>query len=72
MLVAVADLERDMIKERCDAGRKRAVERGVRFGRKRKLTSHQREEAIRRRAAGETLVSIAKSYAVHAAMISRL
>jgi hypothetical protein len=33
-------------------------------GRKRKLSEYQRAEAIRRRDAGETIVSIAKSYAV--------
>ena len=42
------------------------------FGRKRKLSDHQRAEAIKRRAAGETLASIAKSYAVDLSMISRL
>ena len=45
---------------------------GKRFGRKPKLTAHQRAEALKRRAAGETLASIAKSYAVDISMISRL
>jgi hypothetical protein len=35
-------------------GRKNAMERGVRFGRPRKLTAHQRQEALQRIAAGET------------------
>jgi hypothetical protein len=34
--------------------------------------AYQRAEAIRRRAAGETLASIGKSYAVDISMISRL
>jgi hypothetical protein len=38
---------------------------GIKFGRKRKLSDYQRAEAIKRRAAGETLASIAKSYGVH-------
>jgi len=42
----------------------------VRLGRKPKLSDFQRQEAIKRRAAGETLASIAKSYAL--SMISRL
>jgi hypothetical protein len=42
------------------------------FGRKRKLSDYQRAEALRRRAAGETLARIAKSYAVDISMISRL
>jgi HNH endonuclease len=45
---------------------------GVKFGRKRKLSDYQREEAIKRRDAGETLTAIAKSYGVHLSMISRL
>jgi hypothetical protein len=34
---------------------------GVKFGRKPKLSDYQRQEAIKRRAAGETLASIAKT-----------
>ena len=45
---------------------------GVKFGRKRKLSDYQRQEALKRRAAGETLAEIAKSYAVDISMISRL
>jgi len=53
-------------------GRKRAMARGVKFGRKLKLSQYQREEAIRRRAVGETLTAIAASDGVHVSMISRL
>jgi hypothetical protein len=42
------------------------------FGRKPMLSDFQRKEAIKRRAAGETLAEIAKSYAVDISMISRL
>jgi hypothetical protein len=45
---------------------------GVKFGRKRKLSEYQRAEAIKRRASGETLASIARSYAVDISMIPRL
>ena len=45
---------------------------GVKFGRKPKLSPYQRAEAIKRRAAGEALASIARSYAVDISMISRL
>jgi hypothetical protein len=44
---------------------------GVKFGRKPELSDYKRQEAIKRRAAGETLASIAKSYAVDLSMISR-
>jgi hypothetical protein len=43
---------------------------GVKFGRKRKLSEYQRAEAIKGRADGETLASIAKSYGVAISMIS--
>jgi hypothetical protein len=35
------------------------------------LSDYQRKEALQRRAAGETLAEIAKSYAVDISMISR-
>jgi DNA invertase Pin-like site-specific DNA recombinase len=72
LLAAIAEFERELIRERTGDGRKRAMARGVKFGRKRKLSDYQRAEAIKRRAGGETLASIAKSYAVDISMISRL
>jgi hypothetical protein len=44
----------------------------MKFGRRRELSEYQRAEAIKRRAAGETLVNIARSYGVAISMISRL
>ena len=72
LLAAIAEFERELIRERTGEGRKRAMANGVKFGRKPKLSDYQRAEAIKRRAAGETLASIAKSYAVDISMISRL
>jgi DNA invertase Pin-like site-specific DNA recombinase len=72
MLAAIADFERDLIRDRTGEGRKRAIAKGVKFGRKRKLSDYQRAEAIKRRDAGETLAAIAKSYGVDLSMISRL
>jgi DNA invertase Pin-like site-specific DNA recombinase len=72
MLAAIAEFERELIRERTGEGRKRAQANGVRFGRKPKLSDFQRAEALKRRAAGETLASIARSYAVDISMISRL
>ncbi len=72
LLAAMAEFERDLIRERTGEGRKRAMANGVKFGRKPKLSPFQRAEALKRRAAGETLASIAKSYAVDISMISRL
>jgi DNA invertase Pin-like site-specific DNA recombinase len=72
LLAAIAEFERELIRERTGDGRKRAMANGVRFGRKPKLSPYQRAEAVKRRDAGETLASIAKSYAVDLSMISRL
>jgi DNA invertase Pin-like site-specific DNA recombinase len=72
LLAAIAEFERELIRERTGEGRKRALANGVKFGRKRKLSDYQRAEAIKRRAAGETLTAIATSYGVHVSMISRL
>jgi DNA invertase Pin-like site-specific DNA recombinase len=59
-----AEFELYLILARTSEGRHRAQARGVKFGRKPKLTAHQQAEALARRAAGETLVDIASSYAV--------
>jgi DNA invertase Pin-like site-specific DNA recombinase len=72
LLAAIAEFERELIRERTGEGRKRAQAAGVKFGRKPKLSEFQRAEAIKRRAAGETLTAIARSYAVDVSMISRL
>jgi DNA invertase Pin-like site-specific DNA recombinase len=72
LLAAIADFERDLIRERTGEGRKRAMAAGIKFGRPRKLSDYQRQEAIKRRADGETLAAISKSYGVSIAMISRL
>jgi DNA invertase Pin-like site-specific DNA recombinase len=50
----------------------RAKARGVKMGRKPKLTRHQQAEAIKRRDNGETLTEIARSYNVSHTTISRL
>jgi DNA invertase Pin-like site-specific DNA recombinase len=72
VLGGLAEFERELIRARTAEGRKRAIARGVRFGRKPKLTSHQRQEAIARRAAGDALVDIGRSYNVSHSTISRL
>lgn len=72
VLAGLAEFERELIVQRTSEGRDRAMEKGVVFGRKPKLTHHQRQEAIARRNAGEAVASIARSYDVHHSMISRL
>jgi DNA invertase Pin-like site-specific DNA recombinase len=72
ILGGLAEFERHSILSRTDEGRVRAKARGVRFGRKPKLTKHQRDEALARVAQGETLTAIARSYNVSHMTISRL
>src|SRR5262245_31541753 len=49
ILGSIAEFERELIKSRTGEGRARAKLRGVKFGRKPKLTAHQVQEALRRR-----------------------
>jgi len=72
VLGGLAEFVRELIFARTDDGRKRAKARGVRFGRPRKLTVHQRKEALARLANGETQADIARSYAVDPTTIGRL
>lgn len=72
VLAGFATFERHLIKARTDDGRKRAQARGVRFGRPRKMTPHQRQEAIDRLANGETLVDVARTFGVDPTTIGRL
>jgi DNA invertase Pin-like site-specific DNA recombinase len=73
VLGGLAEFERDLIRARASEGRERAKARGVKMGRKPKLTDHQKREAIRRRDIdGETVREIARSYNVSHSTISRL
>jgi DNA invertase Pin-like site-specific DNA recombinase len=72
VLGGLAEFERELIKARTGEGRRRAKDRGVKFGRPPSLTSHQRTEALARIAAGETQADIARSYDVDPANICRL
>jgi DNA invertase Pin-like site-specific DNA recombinase len=53
-------------------GRIAAVKRGIRLGRKFKLTDHQQAEALKRMAAGDSCRAIAKSFGCHHATVARL
>jgi DNA invertase Pin-like site-specific DNA recombinase len=68
----LAEFERDLIRARTGEGRARAKARGVRLGRKPKLTPQQIREALARREGGEALTEIARSYNVSHSTISRL
>ena len=67
MLGGLSEFEQELIR------RKRAKARGVKMGRRPKLTDHQKCEAIERRDYGEeTLAEIGRSYNVSGWTISKL
>jgi DNA invertase Pin-like site-specific DNA recombinase len=72
VLGGLAEFERSLILARTGDGRARAMARGVRFGRKPKLSAYQVAEALARREAGEALADIGRSYGVSHSTISRL
>src|SRR3954449_6329512 len=72
VLGGLAEFERELIRVRTGEGRARAKARGVKLGRRPKLTSHQKREALARRESGEPVTEIARSYNVSHSTISRL
>jgi Resolvase, N terminal domain len=72
VLGGLAEFERELIWERTEEGRKRAMDRGVKFGRPRKMTPHQHEEALERLRAGDSQADVARTYGVDPAVICRL
>jgi DNA invertase Pin-like site-specific DNA recombinase len=68
----LARFERELIRARTGESIVRAVTRGVKMGRKPKLTPHQQREAIKRREAGEPMREIARSFNLSHSTISRL
>jgi DNA invertase Pin-like site-specific DNA recombinase len=67
-----AEFERELIRARTGEGRERAKARGVKMGRRPKLTDHQKREALKRCDAGEPMREIARTYNVSHSTISRL
>jgi DNA invertase Pin-like site-specific DNA recombinase len=72
ILAAISEFERDIILSRINEGKKRARQNGIKFGRKPKLTTYQRQEALERLAQGESQSTIARTFNVDRATISRL
>ncbi len=69
MLAAVAEMERDLLVERTQAGLARAKSEGKKLGRPAKTTPEQRKEILLRMGAGETVSSIARAYGVSRANV---
>jgi DNA invertase Pin-like site-specific DNA recombinase len=72
ILGGLAEFERSLIVARTSEGRERAKARGVRFGRPKKLTAHQRQEAIERLNTGEAVADIARTFGIDRATVYRL
>jgi DNA invertase Pin-like site-specific DNA recombinase len=72
-LIAVfAQLERDLIVSRTSEGRDAAISRGVKFGRKQKLTLEQQLEIRARHQHGESIRKLAGEYHVGRPTIDRV
>lgn len=69
MLAAVAEMERDLLVERTQAGLQRAKAEGKTLGRPSKTTPEQRGEIRLRLGAGETVSALARAYSVSRANI---
>jgi DNA invertase Pin-like site-specific DNA recombinase len=72
VLGGLAEFERELIRSRTTEDRDRAKARGVKLGRRPKLTPHQQREALARRDRGEPVREIARSYNVCHTTIARL
>jgi DNA invertase Pin-like site-specific DNA recombinase len=71
-LSALAEDERQRILKRANDGRTAARKRGVKMGRKSKLSEHQRKIARERMAAGESARSIAKEWGLAHTTVARV
>jgi DNA invertase Pin-like site-specific DNA recombinase len=69
MLVAVAEMERDLLIERTRSGLERAKAQGKILGRPSKTTKEQQQEIATRLESGVTVSSLAREYAVSRASI---
>lgn len=68
----IAEFERELIRERTNAGRVHAKKRGVQFGRPHRLSSDQKELAYRLMEEGKSVRQVATTFGVHVATIYRL
>ncbi len=68
----LSELERDIINERTEEGRRSAKTRGVKFGRAQKLTPHQQDQVRAMLNDGQPIREIARHFNVGVATIDRI
>lgn len=72
MLAAVAEMERDLLVERTQAGLARAKAEGKTLGRPVKTSDSQRQQIISKKAAGATVSALAREYGISRISINRI
>lgn len=72
LLSALAEDDRERIIRRAEEGRVIARKKNVKFGRRPKLSEHQRQKALERLAAGESAREIGRDFGVSHSTIVRL
>jgi DNA invertase Pin-like site-specific DNA recombinase len=73
VLGGLAEFERELIRARTGEGRERAKARGVHMGRPPKLTTHQKQDALKALADGTaSQADLARRFNVSQSTISRL
>ncbi len=72
VFTGLSELERNLIKERTEEGRISAQKRGVKFGRKNKLTPHQQQQVRSMLRSGQSIRGIARHFNVGVATIDRI
>lgn len=72
VFAGIAEFERDLIRERTSTGRKQAMEKGVKFGRPRKLPREHKELILKLIEEGQSVQELAKTFRVNHSTIYRL
>lgn len=72
MLAAVAEMERDLLVERTQAGLARAKAQGKTLGRPTRTTAEQRTTMLSRHHAGESISALARDFRISRASVMRI
>ena len=72
VFAGLSEHERNLVNERTEEGRSSAGKRGVKFGRKFKLTPHQQDQVRAMLNDGRSIRAIARHFNVGAATIDRI